>query len=151
MAKPYIDICHLPFGAQVRLVLVPISLELDVAKRACHIKDRNALKLLLYIVPLKLKRRESKPKVESRSIFSMFPAIKKGDMVKSESSIVDVVAPVENFERNQKVSASCDIGICVKSVKNMKDKEIIDLVNNVWKPLTDYDFPKTTNNGITGS
>ena len=33
----------------------------------------------------------------------------------------------------------------------MKDKEIIDLVNNVWKPLTDYDFPKTTNNGITGS
>ena len=33
----------------------------------------------------------------------------------------------------------------------MKDKEIIDLVSNVWKPLTDYDFPKTTKNGITGS
>ena len=56
--------------------------------------------------------------------------------------IVDVVTPVEIFERNQKCLASCDIGLCVKSVKNMKDKEIIDLVNNVWKPLTDYDFPK---------
>ena len=66
----------------------------------------------------------------------MFPAIKKGNMVKSESSIDDVVAPVENFERNQKCLASCDIGLCIKSVKNMKDKEIIDLVNNVSKPLT---------------
>ena len=95
-----------------------------------------------------MKRRELKRKAESRSIFSMFPAKKKGDMVKSASSIVDVVTPVEIFERNQKCLASCDIGLCVKSVKNMKDKEIIDLVNNVWKPLTDYDFPKTTYNGI---